>query len=75
MPCLVVLMILAAQAGLWQLWVATGVFVVSLGLRSVDMELCDAFPMGTHFMWHSLNGVFLYLLVRAVQLQARQSRG
>ncbi len=33
------------------------VFVVSLGFRTVDRELCAALPLGTHFGWHLLNGV------------------
>lgn len=36
-----------------------GILVVSLILRSVDMALCAAWPMGTHWLWHSLNGIML----------------
>lgn len=39
--------------------------VVSLTFRSIDMALCDAWPLGTHFLWHSLNGLALYMLLRA----------
>ncbi|MBY0407093.1 MAG: ceramidase [Rickettsiales bacterium] len=69
-PCLAVLVILAA--GMKQhpqaktLWLAAGVFVVSLFLRSVDMHVCDSIASGTHFLWHSFNGVLLYLLVAAI---------
>jgi hypothetical protein len=42
------------------------VFMVSLSFRSVDFLVCPLFPFGTHFMWHSLNGLMLYLLVRAL---------
>jgi hypothetical protein len=38
---------------------------VSLVFRSIDMAVCDAMPLGTHFLWHSLNGLALYLLLRA----------
>ena len=41
------------------------VFAVSLGFRTADIPMCDAFPLGTHFIWHVLNGVVLYLLLRA----------
>ncbi len=44
---------------------AAAVFVTSLTFRSIDMELCDAWPLGTHFMWHCLNGAVLYLSARA----------
>ncbi|RYH11737.1 ceramidase domain-containing protein [Tropicimonas sp. IMCC6043] len=32
---------------------------VSLGFRSVDMSVCTAFPLGTHFLWHILNAIML----------------
>jgi hypothetical protein len=44
---------------------ATAVFVVSLALRTLDRMLCAAFPLGTHFVWHLLNAVVLYVLLRA----------
>ncbi|MGI9383669.1 MAG: ceramidase domain-containing protein [Methyloligellaceae bacterium] len=49
------------------LWVATGVFAVSLTLRTVDRipSLCEPFQIGTHFAWHLLNALTLYLLLRA----------
>ncbi len=39
--------------------VGAGILAVSLTFRSVDEALCDAVPVGTHFMWHILNGVML----------------
>jgi hypothetical protein len=51
-------------AGRW-LFAAAGTLVVSLTFRSVDMAVCDTLPLGTHFLWHSLNGLALYLLLRA----------
>jgi hypothetical protein len=41
-------------------------FAASLFWRSVDLLLCDWFPVGTHFMWHLINGIVLYVLVKAV---------
>lgn len=46
------------------LMLASLVFMVSLTFRSVDMAVCDSLPIGTHFMWHILNGCVLYLAVR-----------
>ncbi len=43
---------------------AAAVFAVSLSFRTVDRMLCGAFPLGTHFIWHLLNAVALYLLLR-----------
>ena len=45
-----------------------GVFVVSLAFRSIDDALCSYVPIGTHFLWHILNGVVLYLSMRALIL-------
>ncbi len=36
-----------------------GLLVVSIAIRSLDMPLCAALPIGTHFLWHTLNGVIL----------------
>ncbi|GGX50801.1 membrane protein [Tateyamaria omphalii] len=35
------------------------ILFVSLTARSVDEMLCAQFPMGTHFLWHILNGIML----------------
>jgi len=39
----------------------TGAAVLTLSLvfRSLDMPLCPQIPLGTHFLWHSLNAVML----------------
>ncbi|MCU0841936.1 MAG: ceramidase domain-containing protein [Thiobacillaceae bacterium] len=42
---------------------AAGLFLVSLTIRTADMALCDPWPIGTHFLWHLLNALLLYLLV------------
>lgn len=36
-----------------------GILAVSLGFRMADSTVCAAFPIGTHFMWHLLNGIML----------------
>lgn len=35
------------------------ILLVSLTARSVDEMLCPRLPLGTHFLWHILNGVML----------------
>lgn len=42
---------------------AAGVFAVSLTFRSLDQRLCTVLPVGTHFLWHLLNALTLYLAV------------
>ncbi|MFP4312844.1 MAG: ceramidase domain-containing protein [Alphaproteobacteria bacterium] len=46
-------------------------FLISFGFRSVDEALCPALPIGTHFMWHILNGCVLYLTTRAFILNVK----
>jgi len=45
---------------------AGAIFAVSLTFRTVDMAVCGIFPVGTHFLWHTLNGVLLGFLVVAM---------
>jgi hypothetical protein len=40
------------------------VFAASLTFRTLDMPVCDSLALGTHFMWHTLNGLVLFLLLR-----------
>ncbi|GAA3191701.1 hypothetical protein ACFO1B_41140 [Dactylosporangium siamense] len=54
----------AGEGGL--LLLAAAVFAASLTLRTVDGSVCGAFPVGTHFLWHCLNAVVLYMVGLAV---------
>jgi hypothetical protein len=49
------------------------VFTLSLGFRSLDGALCAQWPAGLHWAWHLLNGLVLYLLLRAAVLHARDA--
>lgn len=49
---------------------AAAVFTMSLLFRIVDLNVCGAFPIGTHFLWHLLNAVVLYLLLRGAMVAA-----
>lgn len=44
-----------------RLALAASVFIASLALRTIDQSQCEAWPLGTHFLWHCLNAVVLYL--------------
>jgi hypothetical protein len=48
-----------------QILAATGMFAVSLALRTADLPACAAFPLGTHFVWHLLNAAVLFVLLSA----------
>ena len=48
--------------------VASAVFCISLTLRTVDQAICARFPLGTHFLWHVLNGLLLWIVGREMLL-------
>lgn len=57
------------RAAPYLLW-AAAIFAVSVTLRSLDLALCDVVQLngrkiGTHFAWHILNALALFLLLRA----------
>ncbi len=56
------------KAGRLLLLATTGVFLIALALRSVDEAACPFIPIGTHFLWHVLIAVVLYLSMRALIL-------
>jgi hypothetical protein len=51
-------------AGRW-LVAASLVFVASVTFRAIDNHACESFALGTHFMWHLLNGLMIGLLLVA----------
>ena len=56
-------------AALYLLW-AGAIFAISIALRSLDFVLCDRVVIegrnvGTHFIWHLLNALTLFLLLLA----------
>lgn len=57
------------------LWLATGIFALSLALRTLDRPLCAATGLGTHFGWHLLNGGLLYTVTRALWVFGRRQAG
>lgn len=50
------------------LLVGAGIFVLALFLRTIDQAICGIFPLGTHFLWHLLNGLMLYVVMRGLLL-------
>jgi len=49
-----------------RLLAAAAIFTVSLLFRTVDRDVCQWVPEGTHFIWHLLNAWLLYLLTGAL---------
>ena len=54
---------LLGRPGAGHSFAASAVFAASLSFRIVDEPLCAQFPTGTHFMWHVLNAVVLFILL------------
>lgn len=51
--------------------IATAIACVAIFSRAVDMYVCDWFPYGTHFIWHTLMGVFMYITIREMIIRHR----
>lgn len=49
--------------------------VISLTFRVIDNKVCNHLSIGTHFLWHSLNALLIYIimkmLIRSVNRRAR----
>ena len=39
-------------------------FAIAFIFRTIDYTVCPVLSMGTHFIWHILNALVLYLLIR-----------
>jgi membrane-associated PAP2 superfamily phosphatase len=63
----VALLIFLYAVALWRrlpevargLAIGAGILSLSIFFRSLDEPVCGAFPLGTHFLWHVLNGIML----------------
>lgn len=44
------------------------IFALALFIRTIDLDLCHIFPVGTHFIWHILSAYMMYLLMRVLIL-------
>jgi hypothetical protein len=72
------LVLAAARHPAWKYLAAAAlVFLASMTFRTLDIEICalthlGGRAVGTHFLWHVLNAVTLYLLLRAAILHGRR---
>jgi len=51
-----------------------GILVLSLTFRTLDAPLCAAFPTGTHFLWHILNGIMLGWMIEVYRRHHGRAR-
>ncbi len=55
--------------------IGAGILTVSLVFRSLDQAVCDAWPLGTHFLWHILNAVMLGWMIEVYRRHHGHERG
>lgn len=55
----------------WGLLIGAVILLASLGFRIADDAVCANFALGTHFMWHVLNGIMLGWMIRVYCLHLR----
>ena len=53
------------------LLIGAGILAASLFFRSIDQVVCSSIPLGTHFLWHLLNGIMLGWMIMVVSRKAR----
>lgn len=41
-------------------------FLIAIVFRTIDLSLCSLFPVGTHFIWHLLVAITIYVLMSAI---------
>jgi hypothetical protein len=69
-----ILLIMRRPSAKW-IGAAALVFIASLGARIADYHACGAFPVGTHFLWHTLNGLMIGILLIAIIRHGRLAPG
>jgi len=52
----------------FDLLTAAGVFLLAVFFRTIDNAICPTLPLGTHFLWHLLLPVVVYLIARGFVL-------
>lgn len=42
------------------------VYLAAIIMRIVDLQVCQTFPLGTHFLWHILDALAVYLVIKFI---------
>jgi hypothetical protein len=59
-----------------RLLIAAAIFGVSLAARQLDSPWCPIIPIGTHWLWHVLNGAVIAMVLHAaIAHRSRQHAG
>lgn len=56
--CGIVIMLSGGSGG-WHSMACAAIFAFAVYFRTIDLTICGSFPLGTHFLWHSLNALML----------------
>lgn len=78
LPVLLVISIYVALVGRYDrrtlggLALGEAILALSLFFRTIDAEVCMAIPIGTHFLWHLLNGVLLGWMICVLSWHGRE---
>jgi hypothetical protein len=54
----IIVLMCGGPAGLYDL-VCCAMLAVAIFFRAIDPVVCPSFPLGTHFLWHTLNAAML----------------
>lgn len=73
LPALLALIIFGLWSKIKTFYLASGIFILSLTFRSLDMQLCSlTLGFGTHIFWHLLNGYLLYLVIKGLVIGSKR---
>jgi hypothetical protein len=61
-----IVILISRSAGGWYSLACAAIFVFAVYFRTIDPTICASFPLGTHFLWHSLNALMLGVALVAV---------
>lgn len=65
-PALALLLIIGLLKKESNFLFSCAIFSISLIFRTLDNQLCSSLPIGTHFIWHILNGILLWKILGIV---------
>ena len=50
----------------YSLIIASFIFLISISFRTLDQIICGYLSVGTHFMWHFLNSILLFIVTKVM---------
>ncbi len=53
------------------LLIGAAILTISISFRSIDQTICSQFPLGSHFLWHILNGLMLGWMIMVLSQRSK----